>query len=137
MKAFDKVKHRKLLHKLIAYGFVERLVAWVNAFLIGRKQRVVFGEQSSSWCDVYSYVPQLSFLVPLLFILYINDLTDNLTHKFKLYADDETDQAKIVEWCKAWFSLEECKVMNLGKQSSHKDYFIAEKIWELLSARGI
>ena len=56
--------------------------------MIVRKQRVVIGEISSSWCDVDSGVSQRSVLGPLLFILYINDLPVNLTHKFKFYADD-------------------------------------------------
>ena len=64
------------------------MIDWISAFLIGRKQRVVIGDSSSSWCDVDSGVPQGSVLGPLLFILYINDLPDNLTHKFKLYGYD-------------------------------------------------
>ena len=47
------------------------------------------GESSSSWCDEDSGVPLRSFLGSLLFILFINDLLDNLTHKFKLHADYE------------------------------------------------
>ena len=52
----------------------------------------------------------------------------------------QTDMEKKVEWCKTWsmeLSQEKCKVMHLGKQSSPKDYFIAEINWELLSARGV
>ena len=64
------------------------MIDWISAFLIGRKQSVVIGESSSNWCDVDSEVPQGSVIGPLLFILYINDLPDNLTHEFKLYAHD-------------------------------------------------
>ena len=61
---------------------------WISAFLIRRKQRGVIGENNSSRCDVDIRVPQGSDLETLLFILYINDLPDNLTCKFKLKADD-------------------------------------------------
>ena len=66
-----------------------KLINWISTFLIGRKQRVVIGNISLSWCDVDSGVSHGSVLGPLLFILNINGLLDNLTHKFKLYADDE------------------------------------------------
>ena len=79
MKAFDKVSHLKFIHMLRAYGFGCKLTDWINAFLIGRKQRVVIGESFSSWCDAHSGVPQGSVFGPLLVILYINDLPDNLT----------------------------------------------------------
>ena len=91
MKAFDKVSHIKLIHKLRAYGFVCKLTDWITAFLIGRKQRVVIGEMRSSWCDVDCGVPQGSVLRPL----YINDLPDNLTHNFKFYADDGKLKAEL------------------------------------------
>jgi hypothetical protein len=144
MKAFDKVSHRKLIHKLKAYGFGEKLTNWVGSFLIGRKQRVVLGETSSNWCNVDSGVPQGSVLGPLLFVIYINDLPDYLTHRLKLYADDgklivelgtdrdnddmQADINRIIEWCETWsmeLSPEKCKIMHLGNQKDPKDYLIA------------
>ena len=52
------------------------------------KQRVVLNGQNSSWANVLTGVPQGSILGPLLFLIYINDLSDNLTSNAKLFADD-------------------------------------------------
>ena len=57
-------------------------------YLQNRKQRVVLNGQSSSWLDVNAGVLQGSVLGPLLFLVYINDLPDNLVGKAKLFADD-------------------------------------------------
>ena len=53
-----------------------------------RKQRVVLNRQYSSWTGIESEVPQGSILGPLLFLIYINDLSDGLTTNVKLFGDD-------------------------------------------------
>ena len=57
-------------------------------FLKSRKQRVVLNGQHLSWSDVLAGVPQGSILGPLLFLIYINDLSDGLQCNPKLFADD-------------------------------------------------
>ena len=57
-------------------------------FLKDRKQRVVLNGQNSSWANVEAGVPQAPILGPLLFLIYINDLPDNLSTNVKLFADD-------------------------------------------------
>ena len=88
-KAFDTVPHKRLIAKLRAYGLNEGVVKWIESFLYKRIQRVVMGEGVSFWAWVLSGVPQGSVLGPLLFIIYINDLCDNLHYTGKLYADDK------------------------------------------------
>ena len=60
----------------------------ISEFLSNSLQRVVLNGQNSSWTNVHAGVPQGSILGPLLFLIYINDLSDNLTSNAKLFADD-------------------------------------------------
>ena len=69
-------------------GISGDLLQIVSDFLSNRKQRVVLNGQNPSWTNVHVGVPQGSILGPLLFLIYINDLADNLSSNVKLFADD-------------------------------------------------
>ena len=115
-KAFVKVPHKYLLQKLERYDIDRKLLKWIKAFLTERKQRVRICDSYSQWTEVISGIPQGSVLGPILFIIYINDLTSicNINGEIFLYADDtkiykyvtsrqEADQlqkdiTKIVDW---------------------------------------
>ena len=78
-KAFDKVTHSRLLYKLDYYGIIGNLHSWLSSFLYGHSQQVVADGTKSSICKITSGVPQGSVLGPILFLVYINDITIN-TH---------------------------------------------------------
>ena len=87
-KAFDKVWHKGIIFKLQQNGISGKLLRVLSDFLKDRKQRVILNGQFSSWTSVNAGVPQGSILGPLLFLIYINDLTDGLSSNAKLFADD-------------------------------------------------
>ena len=140
-KAFDSVSHVKLLTKLFGLGFESFILNWCKAFLSNRKQRVVLGEFISEWLNVTSGVPQGSVLGPLLFVIFINDLSKKIIKDTKLYADDtkvisinrsqddikllQEDINTLVKWSKEWlikFNESKCKVMYFGKQNPKHEY---------------
>jgi hypothetical protein len=89
-KAFDRVWHEGLIHKLKESGIEGNLLSWLESYLSNRKQRVVVGGKSSNTKYIHGGVPQGSILGPLLFLLYISDLSTNLQNQSSLFADDTT-----------------------------------------------
>ena len=87
-KAFDRVWHDGLIHKLKRCGVSGQFLSLIKSFLKDRKQRTVLNGQCSNWGDILAGVPQGSILGPLFFLVYINDLTSDLKCNVKLFADD-------------------------------------------------
>ena len=87
-KAFDKVWHRGLIFKLKQNGISCNLLSTLTDFLKLRKQRVVLNGQLTSWSNLESGIPQGSILGPLLFLIYVNDLSEGLTTNARLSVDN-------------------------------------------------
>ena len=87
-KGFHKVNHSKLLWKLHQYGITGKVLNSIRAFLGNRSQTVVLDGEKSGSIPVTSGVPQGSVLGPILFLIYIKDLPDELASKVRLFADD-------------------------------------------------
>ena len=90
-KAFDIIDHNILLHKLEHYGFRGIVLEWFKNYLNGREQFVFYNSCESQLKDIICGVPQGSILGPLLFILYVNDVTNTSNVlDFIMFADDTT-----------------------------------------------
>jgi hypothetical protein len=89
-KAFDCVHHGLLLAKLKYFGFSDSAIGWFFSYLTGRSHRVFLSsELFSEWIDIVTGVPQGSVLGPLLFLIYISDLSRAIAHSlYHVYADD-------------------------------------------------
>ena len=135
-KAFDSVPHKRLFEKLKSFGFCGNILNWIKSFLTGRMQRVVVKGDFSHWMNVLSGVPQGSVLGPLLFLLYINDIVDNLKCNTYLFADDmkifnkisnqrdidvlQNDFDTVVNWTSTWLlklNKDKCKILNIRMSS--------------------
>ena len=131
--------HQRLLLKLNHYGIRDKTCGWIRTWLTNRKQRlVVDGEKSEEAC-VASGALQGTVLGPLMFLLYINDIGDNVSKGtyIKLFADDcllfrkidslsdaerlENDLQSIVEWSKTWqmsFNVTNCHTLKVFKKKN-------------------
>ena len=139
-KAFDKVPHNLLLHKLKTFGFNNKLLNWFTDYLSERSQTVIVeGKQSENLPT--SVVLQYSILGPLLFILYVNDISDGCSSTVSSFADDVKIFRKIIStfdsdvlqndlklleiWAKRWkmyFNVKKCIVMSISKAHCHMKF---------------
>ena len=87
-KAFDRVDHTILLHKLAGCGVSGSLLAWLQDYLRNRKFRVRVHGHLSDIHPAPSGVPQGSILGPLMFLVFINDIASITTNPLLLFADD-------------------------------------------------
>ena len=87
-KAFDRVWHSGLLFKIRQLGIKGQLLCWIRNYLINRQQQVTIGQSRSRINLINAGVPQGSVLGPLLFLIYVNDITENLVSMPRLFADD-------------------------------------------------
>ena len=140
-KAFNTIPHRRLIKKLEAYGIKGGLLTWIENFLSGRPQRVVVNGKLSTWAGISSGMPQGSVIGPILFVIFINDLPDDVTCTAKIFADDTKlfqgisshedclqlqDQLnRLVDWSQKWqmgFNEAKCNVLHLGSTNPCYEY---------------
>lgn len=150
-KAFDVVNHRKLLAKLQHYGIQGKTLQWIRSFLEDRSQQVVVNGTSSKPAPVLSGVPQGTVLGPILFLIYINDITEGIRSKLRLFADDallycpiktEADHVQLQQdlktlenWAEKWdmkFNAKKCYIMSNKRQGakSTRLYSLCDTILE-------
>ena len=105
-KTFDRVCHAGLLHKLKSYGISDQIFGLITSFLSNMWLRVVLNGKSSQEYPVNAGFPQGSILGPTLFLLYINDLPDDVICNITIYADDTTLYSKCDQASGLWQQLE-------------------------------
>ena len=138
-KAFDTPPHKLLKSKLFSYGIGGNTLKWIDSFLCFRQQRVVVNRVKSDWAPVLSGVPRGSVLGPLLFSLYLNDISSDIDSEMRPLADDcvcyrenkdEEDTMKLQRdidrfgsWARKWgmrFQPVKCNMMQLTRKRIKK-----------------
>ena len=144
-KAFDTVPHKRLIHKLRAYGIGGKLLEWLQSFLSDQEQSVVINSVFSSWRPVTSGVPQGSVMGPLLFAIHVNDLPLIVSSDLFMFADDlklyrsitqpldttllQHDVNTLFHW--TWLlnlSIPKCYVMSVGNINNTNPNYILDNV---------
>ena len=147
-KAFDAVPHKLLLQKLHDLGVRGVLLKWIESFLSGRSLRVRMNGTLSNRISVVSGVPQGSVLGPALFLVFVNDLPEQVKGHILMFADDaklygnpgqlmtpavnpqmQVDLEAMADWSASWqlpFNLKKCKVLHLGRCNPRQQYFLQD-----------
>ena len=136
-KAFDTPPHELLKSKLFVCGIGGKTLKWINSFLCYRQQRVVVNGAKSDWAPVLSGVPQGTVLGPLLFSLYINDISTDIDSEIRLFANacvcyreikDTEDTLKLHKdtdqlgcWARKWGMRFQMQYDATNKETEKKD----------------
>ena len=144
--------HKGLLFKLKRIGIDGALLRWFESYLSDRTQSVILQGCSSDWRNIRAGVPQGSVLGPIMFLVYINDMKDDLQSSFSLFAEDNlmqissnsdetnknilnSDLGLMKTWAEQWlikFSVEKTKSMFVIYQGNTDDKIIF-KIHDLVN----
>jgi hypothetical protein len=139
-KAFDKVSHSKLLQVLKSYGICGRTYNWLESYLTDRVQSVVLKNTRSQPLPVTSGVPQGSVIGPLLFLLYIDDISSVSSNNStvclfaddaKIYSSDATDLQISLDRISEFFrsrqlqlAPDKCELLVLGKTADSTSFHL-------------
>ena len=112
-KAFDRIWHAGLLHKLKSYGISGQVFGLISSFLSTRGLQVVLDRKSSQESPVNAEVPHGFILGSTLFLLYINDLPDVICN-IAIYADDTALYSNCDQIPDLWQQLELASKLESG-----------------------
>ena len=128
-KAFDSSKHNTLKKRLISVNFSENAVELLIEFITDCRQQPIVNNVKSDWIKLYQGVPQGTVFGPLLFNLYINDLSKNIPTNCKIvhYADDTLLFTEHKDLKKCLRRLEESGKLAHDYFNIHSINLIAEK----------
>ena len=127
-----QIKYKSHRQVLFGHSIVATYTMLIQSFLTNCTQRVVINDTYSSPCDVTSGVPQESMLGPILFLIYVNNITSNIHSQLRLYADNclvyhpinspdhktfQDDLYKLLVWADIWymrFSVKKCCILHVS-----------------------